>query len=72
MITAEVSSLIALMMEATRTSETSVDIQLRTRQYIPGDSELHTRRRENLKSHTAEILIIFRCHLPPPPDRNIV
>jgi hypothetical protein len=34
------------MMEAARTSETSVDIQLRTRQYIPEDSELHTRRRE--------------------------
>jgi ABC-type nitrate/sulfonate/bicarbonate transport system permease component len=33
-------SLIALMMEAARTSETSVDIQLRTRQYIPEDSEL--------------------------------
>jgi hypothetical protein len=43
---------IALMMEAARTSETSVDIQLRTRQYIPEDSELHNRRRENLKSHT--------------------
>jgi hypothetical protein len=27
-------------MEAARTSETSVDIQLRTRQYIPEDSEL--------------------------------
>jgi hypothetical protein len=39
------------MMEAARTSETSEDIQLRTRQYIPEDSELHTRRRENLKSH---------------------
>jgi hypothetical protein len=39
------------MMEAARTSETSVDIQLRARQYIPEDSELHTRRRENLKSH---------------------
>jgi hypothetical protein len=43
--------IIALMMEAARISETSVDIQLRTRQYIPEDSELHTRRRENLKSH---------------------
>jgi hypothetical protein len=41
----------ALIMEAARTSETSVDIQLRTRQYIPEDSELHTRSRENLKSH---------------------
>jgi hypothetical protein len=28
------------MMEATRTSETSADIQLRPRQYIPEDSEL--------------------------------
>jgi hypothetical protein len=46
-----VSIMIALMKEAARTSETSVDIQLRTRQYIPEDSELHTRRRENLKSH---------------------
>jgi hypothetical protein len=45
------ASIIALMMEAKRTSETSVDIQLRTRQYIPEDSELHTRHRENLKSH---------------------
>jgi hypothetical protein len=38
-------------MEAARTSETSVDYYF-TRQYIPEDnSELHTRRRENLKSH---------------------
>jgi hypothetical protein len=43
--------IIALMMEAARTSETLVDIQLGTRQYIPEDSELHIRRRENLKSH---------------------
>jgi hypothetical protein len=28
-------------MEAARTSETSVDIQLRTLQYIPGDSDLY-------------------------------
>jgi hypothetical protein len=35
---------------AARTSETSVDIQLRRRQYIPEGSELHTRRREHLKS----------------------
>jgi type IV secretory pathway component VirB8 len=42
---------VALMMEAARTSETSVDNYF-TRQYIPEDeSELHTRRRENLKSH---------------------
>jgi hypothetical protein len=44
-------SLIVLMMVAACASETSVDIKLRTRQYIPEDSELHTRRRENFKSH---------------------
>jgi hypothetical protein len=45
------ASIIALMMQAARTSQTSFDIQLRTWQYILKDSELHTRRRENLKSH---------------------
>jgi hypothetical protein len=40
-----------LMTEAARTSETSVDIQFKTRQYIPEYSELHTRRCKNLKSH---------------------
>jgi hypothetical protein len=40
-----------VLMEAVRTSETSVDNYF-TRQYIPEDnSEHHTRRRENLKSH---------------------
>jgi hypothetical protein len=39
----DVLAMIALMTEAAHTSETSVDIQLRTRQYIPGDSELHIR-----------------------------
>jgi len=43
------------MMEEARTSETSVDNYF-TRQYIPEDnSELHTRRRENLKSHLVPI-----------------
>jgi hypothetical protein len=38
-------------MEAARTSESSVDNYF-TLQYIPEyNSELHTRRRENLKSH---------------------
>jgi hypothetical protein len=45
------SDLIALMMEAARNSETSVDNYF-TRKYIPEDkSELYTSRRENLKSH---------------------
>jgi hypothetical protein len=46
-----IRAMIALMMEAAITSETSVEIQLRTRQYNPEDSELHTRCRENLKCH---------------------
>jgi hypothetical protein len=42
-------------MEAASTSETSVDNYF-TRQYIPEDnSEIHTRRRENLKSHTVSL-----------------
>jgi hypothetical protein len=35
-------SLIALMMKAVRTSETSVNINLTTRHYIPEDSKLHS------------------------------
>jgi hypothetical protein len=45
-------------MEAARTSETSADNYF-TRQYIPEDnSELHTRRRENLKSHIANTALL--------------
>jgi hypothetical protein len=45
----------SLMTEAVRTSETSVDNHF-TRQYNPEDnSEHHTRRRENLKSHIAHV-----------------
>jgi len=47
------------MMEAVRTSETSVDNHS-TRQYNPEDSsEHHTRRRENLKSHTLNIIVLI-------------
>jgi hypothetical protein len=47
----------SLMMEATRTSETSVDNYF-TRQYIPEDnSELHTRRRKNLKSYMRNVAL---------------
>jgi hypothetical protein len=45
------------MIEAALTSETSVDNYF-TRQYIPeDDSEFHTRRRENLKSHTVLTIV---------------
>jgi hypothetical protein len=46
-----------MMMEAASTSETSVDNYF-TWKYIPEDnSELHTRRRESLKSHN--VLLIY-------------
>jgi hypothetical protein len=45
------STIRAMMMEAVRTSETSVNIYLTARQYIPEDSKLHTSCSENLKSH---------------------
>jgi hypothetical protein len=52
------------MMEAVRTSETSVDNHF-TWQYIPEDnSEHHTRRRENLKSHTPNLLTIVDRYGP--------
>jgi hypothetical protein len=45
------------MMEAVRTSETSVDNDF-TRQYIPEDnSEHHYRRRENMKSQMTTIFM---------------
>jgi hypothetical protein len=51
------------MMEAVRTSETSVDNHF-TRQYNPEDnSEHHTHRRENLKSHK----ICFFCEFTDSP-----
>jgi hypothetical protein len=42
---------IALMMEAVGTSETSANFYQTTQRNIPEDGNLHTRRRENLKSH---------------------
>jgi hypothetical protein len=45
------ASIIALMMEAARTSETLVKFYQTTRRYNPERSHLHSRRRENLKSY---------------------
>jgi hypothetical protein len=35
-------AIIALMMEAVRTSETSINFNVTTRHYLPEDSKLHT------------------------------
>lgn len=45
-------SLIALMMESESTSETSVDCETILRNITEGWDDLHTRSRDNLKSHT--------------------
>jgi hypothetical protein len=47
----------------TYSSETSVHFNVTTRHYIPGDSKLHTRRRENLKSHLHFLLCSLRTTL---------
>jgi len=46
---------IALMMEALRTSETSAYYRETTRHYIPEGCLPHTHRRENLKCHNVKI-----------------
>jgi hypothetical protein len=48
--------LVALMMESASTSKTSVNFYQTTRRNIPEDIHVHTRRRENLKSHQHECL----------------
>jgi hypothetical protein len=52
------TSIIALMMEAVSTSETSVNFYQATRRNIEEDIHLHTRRRENLKSHLKYVSIL--------------
>jgi hypothetical protein len=51
------------MMEAARTSETSV-YNYSTRQYIPEDkSEVRTRRRENLTSHNSQFYLSLKINI---------
>jgi hypothetical protein len=58
---------IALMMDAASTDKTSVNFFHTTRRNNPEDSHLHTRRRENLKYHLVQIMMlsIFRFLQPP-------
>jgi hypothetical protein len=51
--------IIALMMEAARTSETSVNFSQTARHYNPEDSHhLHALRRGNLKSHATGFFVL--------------
>jgi hypothetical protein len=55
------------MMEAACTSETSVDIQLRARQYIPEDSELCTELiySRSVTRRTSSQTVVQESHLIP-------
>jgi hypothetical protein len=55
-ITLEDGCLLALMMEAARTSETLVNFYQTTRRYNPEGSHLRTHRRENLKSYFTSLI----------------
>jgi hypothetical protein len=60
-----IRAIIALMMEAARISETSVNFNITTWRYIQEDSKFHTRRRGNLKSHNSLLVSrsLFRVPL---------
>jgi hypothetical protein len=47
------------MMEAVSTSETSISFYQTTRHNIPEDTYLHTRSRDNLKSHSQNDILSF-------------
>jgi hypothetical protein len=47
-----IRAMIALVMEAVRTSEMLVNLYQTTRRYKPADRHLPTHRHENLKSYT--------------------
>jgi hypothetical protein len=61
---------IALMMEAVRTSETLVYSNETTWRYIPEGSNLHSRRRENLKSRISFMSLQFLWSGATPVDRS--
>jgi hypothetical protein len=50
-------TVIALMMETASTSETSINFYQTTRRNNREDSHLHTRRRENIKSHFNPVVV---------------
>jgi hypothetical protein len=58
-LTASITCAITLVMEAVRTSEAPIYFNETTWRYIPEGCHLHTRRRENLKSHYQYINFIL-------------
>jgi hypothetical protein len=54
--------MMAVMIEAVRTSEMSVIFDVTARRYIPEDSKLPTRRREKFKCHTEKIVTFVLAH----------
>jgi hypothetical protein len=52
------ASIIALMMEAVSTCETSVNFYQTARHYNPDDSHLHARRHGDLKSHATGFFVL--------------
>jgi hypothetical protein len=68
-----VFSAITLMMEAASSCETSANYYQTIWRKNPEDSGLHTRRRENLKSHFCISVILTKLQpcptLPPPPQK---
>jgi hypothetical protein len=62
------------MMEAVSSSETPVNVYQTTQCNIPADSHLHTRRRENMKSHKLKNDGHNKQHLlyPVPTQQEIV
>jgi hypothetical protein len=53
-----VSWVVALMMEAASTCETSINFYQTTQRNNPEDSHLNSRRRENLRSHQFSICFV--------------
>jgi hypothetical protein len=56
------ASIIVLMIEAARTSETYVKFFKTTRRNNPEDGHLHNRRCENLKSHVTNFVTTYFHH----------
>jgi hypothetical protein len=60
LLAASIIRLIALMMGAASTSETTVNFYQTTRRNNAKNSQLHTRRRENIKFRLSDLFILLQ------------